>query len=70
MGVPGQGVFVLREVFRVEGGFTHQRGSHLLLKNPGTVYRATVPIHSLDLPKGFFLKILKDAGFSLDDYSE
>ena len=45
-----------------------QRGSHLILKNTVTGYRTTVPMHPGDLPKGLFLKILKDAGFSLKDY--
>jgi predicted RNA binding protein YcfA (HicA-like mRNA interferase family) len=45
-----------------------QRGSHLILQHPETGYRTTVPIHSGDLPKGLFLKILKDAGFSFEDY--
>ena len=45
-----------------------QRGSHLILQHPTTDYRTIVPIHPGDLPKGLFLKILKDAGFSLEDY--
>jgi predicted RNA binding protein YcfA (HicA-like mRNA interferase family) len=47
-----------------------QRGSHLILQNPETGYRTTVPMHPGDLPKGLFLKILKDAGFSLEDFAE
>lgn len=39
-----------------------QRGSHLILQHPETGYRTTVPIHSGDIPKGLFLKLLKDAG--------
>ena len=27
-----------------------------------------VPVHRGDLPKGLFLKILKDAGFTLADF--
>ncbi|MEE9614712.1 MAG: type II toxin-antitoxin system HicA family toxin [Thermodesulfobacteriota bacterium] len=45
-----------------------QRGSHLILQNPNTGYRTVVPVHPGDLPKGLFLKILKDAGFSLEEY--
>ena len=45
-----------------------QRGSHLVLQHPETRYRTVVPMHPGDLPKGLFLRILKDAGFSLDDY--
>lgn len=47
-----------------------QKGSHLVLENPRTGFRTVVPIHSGDLPKGLFLKILKDAGFSLKHYLE
>ena len=45
-----------------------QRGSHLVLKNPQTGYRTVVPVHPGDLPKGLFLKILKEAGFNVEDY--
>ena len=45
-----------------------KRGSHLILQHPVTNYRTVVPIHSGGLPKGLFLKILKDAGFNLDEY--
>lgn len=45
-----------------------QRGSHLVLQNKETGYRTVVPMHTGDLPKGLFLKILKDAGYSLEDY--
>lgn len=46
---------------------TRQTGSHLILEHP---QRRTlvIPIHKGDLPKGLFLRILKDAGFSLEDY--
>jgi mRNA interferase HicA len=47
---------------------TRQSGSHLILKNPETGYRTVLPIHSGDLPKGLFLKILQDAGFNMDDF--
>ena len=45
-----------------------QRGSHLLLQNLQTGYRTSVPIHPGDLPTGLFVKILKDAGFTLADF--
>jgi predicted RNA binding protein YcfA (HicA-like mRNA interferase family) len=41
-----------------------------VLENPETGFRTVVPIHPGDLPKGLFLKILKDAGFNLKDYLE
>ncbi len=43
-------------------------GSHLILQHPETGYKAVIPIHPGDLPKGLFIKILHDAGFSLEDY--
>ncbi len=72
---PKRGIFLMptaKEVLRFlkKRGFieSRQRGSHLILKNPETGYRTIVPMHAGDLPKGLFLKILKDAGFSLEDY--
>jgi predicted RNA binding protein YcfA (HicA-like mRNA interferase family) len=45
-----------------------QKGSHLLLQHPSTGYRTSVPMHPGDLPTGLFLKILKDAGFTLEEF--
>lgn len=47
-----------------------QTGSHLILKHrDGKIL--IVPVHrGKDLPKGLFLRILKDAGFTLDDFHE
>ncbi|MGH9779702.1 MAG: type II toxin-antitoxin system HicA family toxin [Candidatus Acidiferrales bacterium] len=44
-----------------------QTGSHLILDHP---HRQTlvIPIHRGDLPKGLFHRILKDAGFTLEDF--
>jgi predicted RNA binding protein YcfA (HicA-like mRNA interferase family) len=47
---------------------SRQRGAHLILRNPRTGYRTVIPMHPGDLPTGLFLKILKDAGFTLQDY--
>jgi len=44
-----------------------QTGSHLILEHPERAI-LVVPVHRGDLPKGLFLKILKDAGFSLEDF--
>ncbi|MDE2292313.1 MAG: type II toxin-antitoxin system HicA family toxin [Elusimicrobia bacterium] len=51
-------------------GFVEKRqsGSHLVLQHPGTKYRAVVPVHSGDVPKGLLHRILKDAGFTLEDF--
>jgi predicted RNA binding protein YcfA (HicA-like mRNA interferase family) len=44
-----------------------QTGSHLILEHPERPM-LVVPIHRGDLPKGLFLKILKDAGFTLSEF--
>ncbi len=51
-------------------GFIEKRqsGSHLILENQDIGYRTIIPMHAGDLPKGLFLKILKDAGFDYKDY--
>jgi predicted RNA binding protein YcfA (HicA-like mRNA interferase family) len=47
---------------------TRQAGSHLILKHPDRK-TLTVPIHrGKDLPKGLFLRILKDAGFTIEEF--
>ncbi|MHB8503352.1 MAG: type II toxin-antitoxin system HicA family toxin [Candidatus Acidiferrales bacterium] len=47
---------------------TRQAGSHLILKHPGRKTLA-VPVHrGKDLPKGLFLRILKDGGFTLEEF--
>jgi predicted RNA binding protein YcfA (HicA-like mRNA interferase family) len=46
---------------------TRQTGSHLILEHSE---RSTlvVPVHRGDLPKGLFLRILKDARFTLEEF--
>jgi predicted RNA binding protein YcfA (HicA-like mRNA interferase family) len=44
-----------------------QKGSHLTLIHPARPM-LIVPIHSGDVPRGLFLRILKDAGFSEEDF--
>lgn len=45
-----------------------QAGSHLILKHPERK-TLTVPIHrGKDLPRGLFFRILKDAGFTLEEF--
>jgi predicted RNA binding protein YcfA (HicA-like mRNA interferase family) len=56
--------------FLLRNGYTETRqtGSHLILKHP---VRKTVviPVHrGKDLPKGLFLRILKDAGFTMEEF--
>ncbi len=46
-----------------------QAGSHIVLEHPER-RMLVVPVHRGDLPKGkgLFLRILKDAGFSLEEF--
>ena len=45
-----------------------QTGSHVILKNPEGK-TLVVPVHrGKDLPKGLLLRILKDAGFTLEEF--
>lgn len=46
-----------------------QAGSHLTLWNEGKRISVTVPIHTgCDLGRGLAVRILKDAGFTVEDY--
>jgi predicted RNA binding protein YcfA (HicA-like mRNA interferase family) len=46
-----------------------QTGSHLTLWHPGRKVTVTVPRHTgCDVGRGLAVRILKDAGFSVDDY--
>ncbi len=52
-------------------GFVEQRqsGSHLTLSNPDGAISVTVPIHTgVDVGRGLAIRILRAAGFSVDDY--
>ena len=44
-----------------------QRGSHRILTHPVRTM-LSIPIHSGDVPRGLFLRVLKDAGFSEEDF--
>jgi predicted RNA binding protein YcfA (HicA-like mRNA interferase family) len=44
-----------------------QKGSHLILEHPSRRL-LVVPVHRGDLPRALFLRILKDAGFSEEDF--
>ncbi|MHB8526396.1 MAG: type II toxin-antitoxin system HicA family toxin [Candidatus Acidiferrales bacterium] len=61
----------VRELLRfLEGhGYrrTRQTGSHLILDHPERK-TLVIPVHHGDLPKGLFLRILKDAGFRQEDF--
>jgi predicted RNA binding protein YcfA (HicA-like mRNA interferase family) len=56
--------------FLLRNGYTENRqtGSHSILKNRDGK-TLVIPVHrGKDLPKGLFLRILKDAGFTLEDF--
>ncbi len=55
--------FLLRHGYRK----VRQTGSHLILEHPER-RTLVVPVHRGDLPKGLFLRILKDAGFTLEEF--
>ncbi len=44
-----------------------QTGSHLILEHSNGK-TLVIPVHARDLPKGLFLRILKDAGLTLEDF--
>jgi predicted RNA binding protein YcfA (HicA-like mRNA interferase family) len=47
----------------------HQAGSHLTLWNEERKISITIPMHSgCDLGRGLARRILKDAGFTIEDY--
>jgi predicted RNA binding protein YcfA (HicA-like mRNA interferase family) len=46
-----------------------QSGSHLTLYHKEKKVLVTIPVHTgCDIGRGLAVKILKDAGFSVDDY--
>lgn len=56
--------------FLLDQGYSEARqtGSHLILVQ-ATRKMLVLPVHrGKDLPKGLFLRILKDAGFTLEDF--
>jgi len=55
--------FLLRRGYRK----ARQTGSHLILDHPER-NTLVIPVHRGDLPKGFFHRILNDAGFTVGDF--
>ena len=46
-----------------------QSGSHLTLLHEGRKVSVTIPVHTgSDIGRGLAVRILKDAGFSVEDY--
>lgn len=57
--------------FLKKQGFLEDRqaGSHLTLWHPARGVSVTIPVHSgCDVGRGLAARILKDAGFPLEDY--
>ncbi|MEK7659103.1 MAG: type II toxin-antitoxin system HicA family toxin [Patescibacteria group bacterium] len=54
----------------IKAGFvvTRQKGSHLFLKNFLTGKVTSVPMHTGFVKKGTFVKIIKQAGFTLKEF--
>lgn len=60
---------IVRALERAGFIFDRQRGSHVILVNPQTRQRVSVPVHAGRTVKVGTLKgILEDAGISLDDF--
>jgi predicted RNA binding protein YcfA (HicA-like mRNA interferase family) len=55
--------------FLRDQGYTkkRQKGSHLILEHPSR-RMLVIPVHKGDLPRGLFLRILKDAGFTEEEF--
>ncbi len=48
---------------------TRQRGSHLILRHPDRIRPVSVPMHAgSDMSRQLAMDILKQAGFSVEDY--
>ena len=57
--------------FLKANGFVEDRqsGSHLTLRNEASGISITVPLHGQsEIGRGLAVRILKDAGFSIDDF--
>jgi predicted RNA binding protein YcfA (HicA-like mRNA interferase family) len=57
--------------FLREHGYEEKRqtGSHLIL-NHATRRMLVLPVHRGDLPRGLFLRVLKDGGFTEKEFFE
>lgn len=57
--------FLKKQVFQED----RQEDSHLTLRHDERKVSVTIPMHTgCDLRRGLAIRILKDAGFSVDDY--
>jgi len=48
----------------------HQTGSHIIMYDPKTKRRATVPYHLKDIKKGTLHSLLKEAGISSEELTK
>ncbi len=63
-----------REIIKAlqRGGFkeSHQKGSHLYFWHPEKKLLTGVPMHPGDIGRGLFKTIIKQSGFSEDEFRE
>ena len=63
-----------RQVIRFleQTGFVldHTSGSHYIYYHPVSRWRAVVPQHNRDLPKGTLMSLLREAGFTREELIE
>ena len=65
------GAETLRALERAGFIVQRQRGSHVMMRNPQTERRATVPIHAgEDLRPGTLASILRQAGLTVAQFAE
>lgn len=50
--------------------FQRQTGGHVSLRHPETKRTTLVPVHSRELPRWLLKKIIKDAGFTEEEFRE
>jgi mRNA interferase HicA len=60
---------LIRFLLRQGYSKARQTGSHLILEHPARK-TLVIPVHAGDIPKGLCLKILKDAGLTIEDFRE
>ena len=62
---------VLRALLQVDFEVHHVTGSHYILKHTAkTGLRVTLPWHNKDLKRGTLRSIIKQAGFTTDEFAE
>jgi len=61
---------VVRKLKQAGFEVIHQKGSHVKLRHPYSKRTVTVPMHPGDLNKKLIIRILKQAGLTLEDFLE